>query len=114
MAFLVQIIVNTAAFFISVKLLAGINFQGPWWHLVIAGLIFGILNYILYLYLKALWPQYIFFTLALFTIMGNLFFSLTTAFILNGLSISGFWSAFWILVILSLTNYATSAIMHYE
>ncbi|MBD3245298.1 MAG: hypothetical protein GF335_04905 [Candidatus Moranbacteria bacterium] len=114
MKFLIQIVLNVIILITGILILSGIEFQGSLPILGIYGLVLGILNYLLYLFLRALWLDIIFITLAIFTIAVNIPFLILLGIIVAGIAISGFWSAFWITVIICLTNYSLSAIMHYE
>jgi uncharacterized membrane protein YvlD (DUF360 family) len=114
MVFIVQIIANIVAILISVRLILTSDFTGSWVNLIIAGFIIGLVNYVLKIFLKAVWSSFIFVTLAVFTILINITLLTLTSIVLPGIAVASFLKAFWIIVIICLTNYGVGAIMHYE
>ncbi|MBD3300097.1 MAG: hypothetical protein GF347_01970 [Candidatus Moranbacteria bacterium] len=112
--FLIQIAANILSLLIIARILPGIDFSGNWMSLVWFGLLLGVLNYLLKLFLYIVWPKAIFFSLALFTFLFNIPLLILIALTVSGIAISGFFAAFWTVIIIGLTNYSVGAIMHYE
>ncbi|MBU2025615.1 MAG: phage holin family protein [Patescibacteria group bacterium] len=111
---IIQIISNALAVSISAYLLPGLDFSGSWWQLMLAGAILGIINTFIKPILKLIFSPFILITLGLFTVVINTSLLILVALIVPGLSISGFWPAFWGVIIISLTNYAINTIIGYK
>lgn len=112
--FLIQLVANILSLIIMAKFLPGIDFFGNWIDFVWAGLFLGVVNYFLKIALYIIWPTAIFFTLALFTFLLNASLLIIVILVVDNIAISGFWAAFWAIIIMGLTNYSVGAIMHYE
>ena len=97
MGFLVAVLVNTAALWVAVYLLPGLEFQGEWYQWLILGLIFGVVNAIVKPILKILTFPITMVTLGLFLLVLNaLMLYLTSALagpILSAFTISSFLDA---------------------
>ena len=100
MVFIFQILFNIIAILIAVRLILTSDFTGSWVHLIIAGFIIGLINYILKIFLKAVWSSFIFVTLAVFTILINITLLTLIAIILPGIAVASFLKAFWIIIII--------------
>lgn len=114
MQILIQVLSNATAIFLSAYLLPGIEFSGSWWQLILAGAVLGLVNTVIKPVLKVIFSPFILITLGLFTIAINVSLLILVALIVPGLSISGFWPAFWGVIIISLTNYAINTIIDYK
>jgi len=111
--------VGTAfAIFAAVKLLPGLYFNGPWWQLGIVALIFGLLNALVRPVLKFLTCPLILLTLGLFILVINAAMLWFTAAASEGLGInfrvSGFWSAFWGALVISVISAALNLLIKDE
>lgn len=96
------------AIYAAVKLMPGLYFQGPWWHLAAVALIFGLLNALVRPLLKALTCPLIVLTLGLFILVINtamLWLTAETAeFFGINFRVSDFWAAFWGALIISIIS----------
>jgi putative membrane protein len=103
------------AIFAAVKLLPGIYFNGPWWQLGIVALIFGLLNALVRPVLALLTCPLIILTLGLFTLVINAAMlwltARSSAFFGIDFRVSGFWSAFWGAVVISVVSAALNLLI---
>lgn len=95
---LLRLLVNTLALFAAVVIVPGVRFAGPWWHLVVVALLFGIVNALLRPILYLLTCPLVLMTLGAFALVVNaVLFALTARLALAlgiGFSVRGFWAAF--------------------
>lgn len=108
MKILMRWVAVAIAIFVAVKLLPGLYFNGAWWQLGIVALIFGLLNALVRPVLKFLTCPLIILTLGLFVLVINammlwLTAKATAAFGID-FRISGFWSAFWGALVISVIS----------
>jgi putative membrane protein len=106
------------AIYAAVKLLPGLDFQGPWWHLGIVALLFGLLNALVRPVLKFLTCPLIILTLGVFILIINTAMLWLTAeaaevFGIN-FRVSGFWAAFWGALIISIISAALNLLIRDE
>jgi len=104
MKFIVQILVNALAIFLADYLLPGFSFQGDLINLFIAGLILGLINIFIRPILRLISTPLIFFSLGLFIIIINIILLWLLEYLVPDLTITGFWSYFWGVLIISLVN----------
>lgn len=104
MKFILQILTNALAIFLASYLLPGINFAGDILTLFIAGLLLGLINFFIKPILKIISAPLIIFTLGLFIIVINIALLWFLEYLMPELSITGFWSYFWGVLIISLLN----------
>jgi putative membrane protein len=104
------------AIFAAVKLLPGIYFNGPWWQLGIVALIFGLLNALVRPVLALLTCPLIILTLGLFILVINAAMlwltAKSSAFFGIDFRVSGFWTAFWGAVVISVVSAALNLLIH--
>ncbi len=105
--FIIQIIVNAFAIYLADSFIKGVEFSGDIWILLIAGLVLGILNFVLKPILKVISAPLIILTLGIFTIIINIFILWLLQIILPELSIVGFWAYIWVIIIVSVLNFIT-------
>jgi len=104
MRFIIQILVNALAIFLADYLIPGIVFQGDILTLFIAGLILGLINFILKPILKLISAPLIALSLGLFVIIINIALLWLLEYFVPELTITGFWSYFWGVLIISIVN----------
>jgi len=108
MSFLFRIIIHIAANAVAIlladRLIPGFVFWGSWADLLVASAVLGIVNSFIRPVLKFLALPIIILTLGLFSLIINIGLLFFTASILPTIQISGFWAAFWAVIIISLTN----------
>ena len=110
MHFLVRLLINAAALWVATHIVPGIAYEGRWTSLLVVALVFGVLNASVRPLIKVLTFPLLILTLGLFTFVINALMLMLTGWIsdrLNlGLHVTGFWSAFWgglVVSIVSLT-----------
>lgn len=104
MRFLFQILVNALAIFLADYLIAGIIFVGPWYTLLIAGLVLGIINVLVKPILKVLTSPLIFISLGLFSLVINIALLWLVTVFVPELTIIGFWAYFWGALVIAIVN----------
>ncbi len=98
MLFLLQLVINAAALWVAIQLVAGIDHTGSWWSLLFTALVFGILNASVRPLLKLLSLPILILTLGLFIFVINALMLLLTGWVSGllglGFHVEGFWAAF--------------------
>ncbi|MDX2032718.1 MAG: phage holin family protein [Blastocatellia bacterium] len=105
---LLRWVCTSIAIYVAVKLLPGMQFEGPWWHLGIVALIFGLFNALVRPILMLLTCPLIVLTLGLFIpIINAIMLGLTAAtaetFGIH-FQVAGFWSALWGAIVISIVS----------
>ncbi|HEU4763142.1 MAG TPA: phage holin family protein [Gemmatimonadales bacterium] len=108
---LVRWVVTAAALFLAISIVPGIHFptaDGGFVRLFLVAAVFGLVNALLKPLLSVLTCPLILLTFGLFTLVVNAVLLLVTAWLSSrwglGLTISGFWPAFWGGLIVSLAS----------
>lgn len=103
----IQILTNSVAIYIAAKLVTGFTFSNPddLMPLLTAGFIFGLINFFIKPVLKLVSLPIILFTFGLFTIIINIAMLLLLDYFIPELTISGFWAAFWGMIVISAVNF---------
>lgn len=110
----IQISANIISLLAIAYFLPGLEFEGKWWQIILAGITAGLLNFVLKPFLNLICKEYIFLVLAVFTALVNIPFFIATALLIPGFFLTGMWPAFWGITILTLTNYSIHSIMGYN
>lgn len=71
MRFLIRLAITAAALWVAVLLVPGIEYTGPWWHLLLVALVFGVVNAVVRPILLYLSCPLIVLTLGLFMLVLN-------------------------------------------
>ena len=79
MHFLLRLLINAAALWVAVRLVAGIDHRGSWWSLLLVALVFGVLNASVRPLLKLLSLPILILTLGLFIFVINALMLLLTS-----------------------------------
>ncbi len=95
---------NVAAIFVSSVFIDGINYEDDFWILVVAALVFGLVNAIVKPVLKLLALPLIVLTLGIALFLINLFMLYLTSWIVAGFSIASFTSAVWATIVIWIVN----------
>ena len=101
MKFIVQILVNAVAIFLADYLVPGIIFEGDILTLFIAGLLLGLINFFIKPIVKLISTPLIVITLGLFIVAINIALLWLLEYFVPELTIIGFWSYFWGVMIIS-------------
>jgi putative membrane protein len=112
--FIIQIVINALAILIAAYLVPGIVFDGSVWKLLLAGLALGIANSWIKPLLNLISLPLIVVTFGFFTIVVNMAVLSFVALFIPELSIQGWTSAFWGVLVISLTNYALGFLLEKE
>jgi putative membrane protein len=104
MRFIAQILTNALAIFLADYLVPGIIFEGDILTLLIAGLILGLINVFIKPILQVITAPLIALSLGLFIILINMGLLWLLEYLVPELTITGFWSYFWGVLIISAIN----------
>lgn len=118
MHFLIRLLINTLALWITTKVVSGIIHTGPAVSLLLVALVFGVLNALVRPLLKILTFPLLILTLGLFTLVLNSVMLLLTSAVSSafdlGFHVRGFWPAFWGALVISIINMVFSIFMRRE
>jgi putative membrane protein len=95
---------NTFALFVASWLLSGLSYGSDWWALLVAGLVFTLVNFLLKPVLTLLSVPFIIVTLGIFYLLINVFMLYLTHWIVPQFTIAGFWWAVLAAIIVSIVN----------
>ena len=95
---------NTIALFVASWLLSGLSYGSDWWALLIAGLVFTLVNFFLKPVLTVLSVPFIIVTLGVFYLLINVFMLYLTHWIVPQFTIASFWWAVLAAIIVSVVN----------
>jgi len=95
---------NTIALFVATWLLSGLSYGSDWWALLVAGLVFTLVNFFLKPVLTILSIPFIIVTLGIFYLLINVFMLYLTRWIVPAFTIATFWWAVLAAVIVSAVN----------
>jgi putative membrane protein len=95
---------NIAAIFVASAFIDGISYTHDFWILVLAGLVFGLVNLLVKPIVKLLALPLIVITLGIVLFFINMLMLYITAWIVPGFTISSFRDAFWATIIIWAVN----------
>jgi putative membrane protein len=95
---------NTTALFVATLLLSGLSYGSDWWALLVAGLVFTLVNYFLKPILALLSIPFIIVTFGIFYFLINVFMLYLTHWIVGQFTIASFWWAVLGAIIVSVVN----------
>ncbi len=96
---------NTVALFVATWLLSGLSYGSDWWALLIAGLVFTLVNFFLKPVLAILSIPFIIVTLGIFYFLINVLMLYLTHWIVPQFTIASFWWAVLGAIIVSAVNW---------
>jgi len=105
--FLLRIVIVAAGLWVASKLVPGVSITDGW-SLLWAALILGIMNAIVRPVLIILTLPITILTLGLFLLVINAAMFSLVAWMLDGMTVSGFWSAFFGAIVVSITGWIAS------
>jgi putative membrane protein len=106
-------IVNVAAIWIASLFIDGIDYSDDYWILIVAGLVFGLVNLILKPVVKRLALPLIVLTLGAALFFVNLFMLYITSWIVAGFDIGSFTSGVWATVVVSVVNWVMHGVFDF-
>lgn len=95
---------NTVALFVATWLLSGLSYGNDWWALLLAGLVFTLVNFFVKPVLTVLSIPFIIVTLGIFYFLINVFILYVTHWIVSQFTIESFWWAALGAIIISTVN----------
>lgn len=101
---------NTVALFVATWLLSGLSYGSEWWALLIAGLVFTVVNFFLKPVLAILSIPFIIVTLGIFYFLLNVLMLYLTHWIVPQFTIATFWWAVLASIIISFVNWTLRAL----
>lgn len=96
---------NTVALFVATWLLSGLSYGSDWWALLIAALVFTLVNFFLKPVLAILSIPFIIVTLGIFYFLINVLMLYLTHWIVPQFTIESFWWAVLAAIIVSAVNW---------
>jgi putative membrane protein len=106
---LLQVLLNSVALLLAAKLVPGIDYQGGLLYLLLAGLVFGLINLIVKPLATLLSLPLIVLTLGLFYLVINALMLYLADFLLTGLTVEGFAPALLGGIVIALFNWVVRA-----
>ncbi len=111
----VRWLINTLAIYLAIRLIPGIHFDGGAGALLAVAAIFGLVNSFLRPILTVLTCPLVLLTLGFFTLVINALLLLVTASLSKtlglGLSVEGFWPAFWAGILIGVVSTVISLLV---
>jgi len=89
MRFLVQVLLNGVALLVAANVVPGIHWQGNFFYLFVAGLVFGVINLIVKPIVKLLSLPFIILTLGLFYLVINGLMLMLASYLLDSVQVAG-------------------------
>lgn len=117
MGFVIRVLVNAVALWLATIIVSGITVSGEGWvtnslTLIAVGLIFGVVNAVLKPIIKVVGCIFYILTLGLIALVVNALLFLLVSWIADQLNlpfhVSGFWSAFWGAIIVSVVSWVAN------
>lgn len=100
---------NVAALYVAARLLDDVSYGGEWWVLVLAALVFSVVNAVVRPVVFVLSLPLIVLTLGIALFFVNLLMLVLTAGLVDDFEIGGFWSAVGATIVVWLVNALLSA-----
>src|SRR5262245_41198497 len=115
MGFLIRLLINAIALWVSVRLVPGVRFQGALLPFFGVALVFGVVNATIRPVLKLLTLPIIFLTLGIFALVVNGLMLMLTSYLSEvlglGFSVTGFFPAFWGALVVSIVSTILSIVV---
>ena len=102
---------NTVALFVATWMLSGLSYGREWWALLVAGLVFTLVNFFLKPVLTVLSIPFILVTLGVFYLLINILMLYLTHWVVTSFTIAGFWWALLAAIIISVVNRVLRAVL---
>jgi putative membrane protein len=103
--FLARWVFNVIALFVAAWILSGVSYGDEWWSLLIAGLVFTVVNAFVKPILTVLSIPFIVVTLGLFYFLINILMLYITDWIVSDFELDNFWWAALAAIIVSIVNW---------
>lgn len=105
---ILQIVLSAIAIYLTTLIVPGVNLVEPWtiWHLLLIGLIFGLLNSVIKPIVVLLSLPLLVVTLGLFYFVINALILWLTGAVFDTFAVNGFWAALFGSIIITIINWA--------
>jgi putative membrane protein len=103
-------IVNVAAIWVASVFVDGVDYSEDYWVLIVTGLVFGLVNFLVKPIIKLLALPVIVITLGIALFFINLLMLYITSWIVPGFEISSFRSGIWATLIIAVVNWVLQGI----
>lgn len=103
-------IVNVAAIWVASIFVDGVDYSEDYWVLIVAGLVFGLVNFLVKPIAKLLALPVIILTLGIALFFINLLMLYITSWIVAGFDLDSFMSAIWATLIITIVNWVLHGI----
>ena len=112
MKFIIKVLINAFALWVAALIIPGLTISENILHVIIVALVFGLINSIVKPIVKFFSIPFLIVTLGLFTLIINTAMLWFTVKLLPGyIELSGFWSAFWGALVISVISVILHAII---
>lgn len=111
MRLIVRWLSNVVALFVAAWAFSGITYGDGWWTLIVAGLVFSLVNMLVRPVVTLLSLPLIILTLGVALFFVNLLMLYLTAWLVDGFAIDGFWTAVGGTVVVWLVNLVLSPLL---
>ena len=103
-------IVNVAAIWVASIFVDGVDYSEDYWVLIVTGLVFGLVNFLVKPIAKLLALPLIVITLGLILFFINLLMLYITSWVVSGFEIDSFMSGVWATIIIAAVNWVLTSI----
>ena len=109
---LLRWVVTAVSLYVAVQLIPGLEFQGPWWGLLIVALVFGLVNALVRPLLTVLSCPLVIVTLGLFLLIINgAMLALTARLVGPWFEVHGLWPAVWGSILISVVGWLLNVLL---
>jgi putative membrane protein len=113
-AFFIRALLNMAAIWVAVRVLDGVRSDGELWTYVVAGIVLAAANTLVRPLVTILAIPLIVLTLGIAYLLVGVAMVALTAWLVDGLTIDGFWSAVGAAILVWLVNWALASVLQLE
>lgn len=108
---IIRVFVNAVALWVAARLVGGIELTTEFWPMLGVAVVFGLLNALFKPIALLISLPFLILTLGLFTLVINALMLMLTAALVDALSVTGFWAAFWGAILISLVSLLFSMLL---
>jgi putative membrane protein len=107
----IRLFVNAVALWVAAQLVGGIHLVGEFWAVLLVAAVFGIVNALIRPVMLLLSLPLLVLTLGLFTLVVNALMLMLTAWLVQALTVEGFWPALWGGLLISVVSFLFSVVL---
>jgi putative membrane protein len=108
---IIRLFVNAVALWVAARLVGGIDLVGEFWPILLVAAVFGIVNALIRPVMLLLSLPLLILTLGLFTLVVNALMLMLTAWLVDALTVAGFWPALWGSLLISIVSFLFSILL---